>query len=160
MKGQTNSYILNNQLQRQLRNNPTDAELALWRRLRGTQIEGCKFRRQHPFLDYVLDFVCLEKALVVEVDGGQHQDSESDKLRDQRLIAAGFRVLRFWNNDVLLQMDAVAEAIRDALLSPPHPHPGPPLEGEGEQRLSPAASVRAERSMDAIHSRQDQDGQP
>jgi very-short-patch-repair endonuclease len=92
MKGQTNRFILDNHIQRQLRNNPTDAELALWRRLRGAQIEGCKFRRQHPFLDYILDFVCLEKALVMEVDGGQHQGSDSDKLRDQRLIAAGFRL--------------------------------------------------------------------
>ena len=63
-------------------------------------------------------FRLSEKALVVEVDGGQHQGSGSDKVRDQRLISAGFRILRFWNNDVLLQTDAVAEVIRGALLTP------------------------------------------
>ncbi|MCX7178278.1 MAG: endonuclease domain-containing protein [Proteobacteria bacterium] len=110
----------------------TDAEVCLWRRLRGRQIAGCKFRRQHPFMDYVLDFVCLEKRLVVEVDGGQHFECEQDRLRDKYLQAAGFRVLRFWNNQVLQEIDGVVEAIWAVLQdesshplipSPPHPSP-------------------------------------
>jgi very-short-patch-repair endonuclease len=141
VKGQTNHAILDNHIQRELRKNMTDAERAIWRTLRGCQIEGCKFRRQHPFLDYVLDFVCLEKRLVVEVDGGQHLESAKDALRDQRLAEAGFKVLRFWNNEVLGQTGAVLEVIRQELLATestePHPHPNPPLEGEGERHSGP-----------------------
>ena len=115
MKGQTNHFILGASLQRSLRSRVTDAEHRLWQRLRGRQLAGCKFRRQHPFLDYVLDFVCLERALVVEVDGGQHLDNENDRERDSRLSEAGFRVLRFWNNQVLQETDSVVEAIWIAL---------------------------------------------
>ena len=131
MKGQTNRSIIDSHIQRTLRNKMTDAETRLWQRLRGRQMAGCKFRRQHPFLDYVLDFVCLEKQLVVEVDGGQHLDDERDKERDKRLQDAGFRILRFWNNQVLQEIDAVAEVIWKALQreapgstpSPPRPSP-------------------------------------
>ncbi len=97
---------------------------------------GFKFRRQHPFSAYILDFVCLELKLVIEVDGGQHQEqAEQDQLRTERLSKAGFRVLRFWNNEVLLELDAVKEQIWLAVheLSP-HSLPGPPLEGEGEKQ--------------------------
>lgn len=111
MKGQTNRRIIGNSLQKKLRAHMTDAEICLWRHLRGRQIAGFKFRRQHPFLDYVLDFVCLEMRLIVEVDGGQHQDCEQDHVRDQRLQEAGFRVMRFWNNQVLQETDVVVEAI-------------------------------------------------
>jgi very-short-patch-repair endonuclease len=111
MKGQTNSFILKNQLQRKLRRNMTDAEQALWRRLRGCQVRGCKFRRQHPFGDFILDFVCLEAKLIVEVDGGQHNESAQDLARDQELVNAGFRVMRFWNNQVLNEIESVVEAI-------------------------------------------------
>ncbi|MFY9260815.1 MAG: DUF559 domain-containing protein, partial [Gallionella sp.] len=69
MKAQTNSTIIGRQLQRILRCHMTDAEIRLWHRLRNRQLAGCKFRRIHPYLDYVLDFVCLEKSLIVEVDG-------------------------------------------------------------------------------------------
>ncbi|MFN7569967.1 MAG: endonuclease domain-containing protein [Betaproteobacteria bacterium] len=79
---------------RSLRKQPTNAELVLWRRLRAEQL-GAKFRRQHPFLGYVLDFVCLERKLVVELDGGQHLGSKSDEVRDGRLHESGFVVLRF-----------------------------------------------------------------
>jgi len=135
MKGQTNCSLIANALQKTLRIHMTDAENRLWQRLRARQIAGCKFRRQHPFLDYVLDFVCLEKRLVVEVDGGQHQDCAPDHVRDRRLCEAGFRVVRFWNNQVLQETDAVVEAIwavlhdesGDAVLpmtpSPPQPSP-------------------------------------
>jgi len=108
----------------------TDAEKALWRELRGRQILGFKFRRQHPFIDYVLDFVCLEIKLVIEVDGGQHMEqADYDRLRSQQLQTAGFRVLRFWNNEVLQSVEAVMEQIcmavqeRQASPSPPQPSP-------------------------------------
>ena len=135
MKAQTSRTIIGRQLQRTLRNSMTDAETHLWQRLRGRQLAGCKFRRQHPYLDFVLDFVCLEKNVIVEVDGGEHLESERDQLRDRRLREAGFQVLRFWNNQVLTDTDAVVEAIWMALQNAatvPHPHPGPPLEGEGD----------------------------
>jgi very-short-patch-repair endonuclease len=137
MKGQTNDLIIGNSLQRKLRTHMSDAENCLWRHLRGRQIAGFKFRRQHPFLDYVLDFVCLETRLIVEVDGGQHQDCEQDQVRDRRLNEAGFRVRRFWNNQVLQETDVVVEAIWTALngasvdvasLTTPSQ---PPLEGGG-----------------------------
>ena len=115
MKGQTNTFILGNQLQRTLRHKLTDAERVLWERLRSCQLEGHKFRRQHPFGDYILDFVCLEARLVIEVDGGQHNESERDLMRDQAIENAGFRVMRFWNNQVLNEIDAVVETIWLAL---------------------------------------------
>ncbi|MGB7649809.1 MAG: endonuclease domain-containing protein [Gallionella sp.] len=111
MKAQTNRAIIGGQLPRKLRNHMTDAELRLWQRLRSRQLAGCKFRRQHPYMDFVLDFVCLEKCLIVEVDGGQHLDNERDQERDRRLQEAGFQVLRFWNNQVLQETDAVVEVI-------------------------------------------------
>ncbi len=98
MRGQTSRFILNHRVQQMLRSHPTDAERRLWQRLRSGQVAGYKFRRQHPYENFVLDFVCLEKKLVVEVDGGQHLDSTKDVGRDRLLERAGFRVLRFWND--------------------------------------------------------------
>ena len=111
----------------------TDAEKALWRVLRSRQGSGLKFRRQHPFGDYVLDFVCLENKLIIEVDGGQHGErAKEDETRTQNLLTAGFRVLRFWNNEVLQEIEAVKERIWRAVEEEePHPLSGPPLEGEG-----------------------------
>ncbi|MBL8450692.1 MAG: endonuclease domain-containing protein [Dechloromonas sp.] len=116
------------EFRRDLRKNPTDAERCLWQRLRSGQLAGFRFRRQHPFDGYVLDFVCLERRLVVEVDGGQHLECERDRLRDARLRSAGFRILRYWNNQVLEETDAVVEAIWRVLTdvadpSPPQPSP-------------------------------------
>ncbi len=112
MKGQTNQNILGNHLQRKLRNEMTDAERALWKALQGRQMAGYKFRRQHPFENYILDFVCLEKMLVIEVDGSQHVEQAAyDEERTRQLTRAGFRVVRFWNNEVLTQIDAVKERI-------------------------------------------------
>jgi very-short-patch-repair endonuclease len=113
----------------------TDAEQALWRMLRGRQIADLKFRRQHPFGDYILDFVCLEIKLVIEVDGGQHSEqTDYDEVRTHRLQKAGFHVLRFWNNEVLREIEAVKEkmwiTVQEHQLQP-HPHPNLPLEGEG-----------------------------
>ena len=134
MKGQTNHNILGAHLQRELRNAPTDAERMLWRHLKGRQIENCKFRRQHPYGDYILDFACLERSVVVELDGSQHFDAaEYDAERTQFLEHAGFAVLRFWNNEVLSELEGVLETIRRELVArdlTPSP-PNPPLEGEG-----------------------------
>ena len=106
--GQTNKKILSNRLQRALRKSMTEAERTLWHILRNRQISNLKFRRQHPFGDYILDFVCLESKLVIEVDGGQHAEhAEYDEFRTQRLQTAGFRILRFWNNEVLQNIEAV-----------------------------------------------------
>jgi very-short-patch-repair endonuclease len=131
--GQTNTAAKANA--KPLRRSLTDAERKLWRRLRGASL-GAKFRRQHPYLNYVLDFVCLERKLVVELDRSQHLDSVSDVERDRVLAAAGFRVLRFWSNQVFEEIDAVTEQIFAA--ANPIPTPAPPLVGEGksEGRLS------------------------
>jgi very-short-patch-repair endonuclease len=126
MKGQTKRSIEGREFRRDLRRNATDAERCLWQRLRACQVAGVKFRRQHAFEAYVLDFVSLERRLIVEVDGSQHQESEHDRLRDQRLRSAGFRVLRFWNNQVLEEMDAVIEVIWHALVTDTTPSPSQP----------------------------------
>ena len=102
----------------------TDAEKALWKVLRCRQVSGLKFRRQHPFGDYILDFVCLEKKLVIEVDGGQHGErTKHDEIRRQNLLTAGFRVLRFWNNEVLQEIEAVKERIWRAVQEQQAPSP-------------------------------------
>ncbi|MEJ2574665.1 MAG: endonuclease domain-containing protein [Gammaproteobacteria bacterium] len=126
MKGQTNKHILGNKLQRGLRHNMTDAEQRLWRHLRNAQMHGLKFRRQHPFGDYILDFVCLEARLIIEVDGGQHAGQEKgDDRRTAVLEKAGFRVLRFWNHEVMQDLDAVKEAIWLELRTPSPSRPPP-----------------------------------
>jgi very-short-patch-repair endonuclease len=105
---------------RQLRKSMTDAELALWARLRRRQVHGHKFRRQHPLGGYIVDFVCLDEKLVVEVDGGQHDEQREEDARRTRCIEQkGFRVMRFWNHQVLGELDAVTEAIAEALSPPP-----------------------------------------
>ena len=122
MHGQTNDFT--KPAAKDLRKSMTDAERKLWQRLRGAQL-GVKFRRQHPFENYVLDFVCIERRLVIEVDGSQHMDEqEYDVKRTARLRQAGFTVLRIWNNEVLNETDAVVQAIWDVLNpSPPQPSP-------------------------------------
>ena len=104
----------------------TDAERRLWRCLRRKQMGHFKFRRQHPFGDFILDFVCFEARLVIEVDGGQlsvsrHHDDE----RSRWLAQYGFRVLRFWNDDVLRNTEAVKESIWQVLQTPPPSQPSP-----------------------------------
>ena len=100
---------------RELRSNQTDAEKKLWWHLRNRQIAGCKFVRQEPIGSYICDFVCREQRLVIEVDGGQHADSAKDKVRDAWLISHNYRVMRFWNNDVLSNIDGVLTVINDAV---------------------------------------------
>ena len=101
---------------RDLRRNLTDAERALWRHLRQRQVAGLKFRRQHPIGHYILDFVCLEARLVIELDGGQHADRQGeDHERTAWLEARGYRVLRFWNTDVLGNPEGLLELILRAV---------------------------------------------
>jgi very-short-patch-repair endonuclease len=126
MKGQTSKQIFGKKLQRVLRANMTDAEQELWRHLRRRQLGGFKFRRQHPFGNYILDFVCLETKLVIEVDGGQHvANREMDAQRTADLEKAGFHVLRFWNHEVLQDLEAVKGAIWHALHTPSPSRPPP-----------------------------------
>ncbi len=119
-----------------LRNNPTDVERLLWNRLKSSQVEGVKFRRQQIIEDYIVDFVSFKKKIVIELDGGQHAEaSEKDKVRDNCLALNGYKVLRFWNNEVVENMDDVLEIIRVACLngcheSSPTPSPLPSREGE------------------------------
>lgn len=100
---------------RTLRVNQTDAERILWRHLRNRQLLGWKFRRQRPTGSYVADFVCLEAKLIIEVDGSQHMDNRDDVIRTTDLKSRGYRVMRFWNNEVLEQIDAVLSAICEEL---------------------------------------------
>ena len=109
------SHIRNTDKSRQLRANSTDAETKLWNALRNRQIAGFKFVRQQQIGRYICDFVCRDKMLVVEADGGQHLESKSDEVRDQYLREQGYRVLRFWNNDVLSNIEGVAMVIETAL---------------------------------------------
>lgn len=89
-------------------------------------MEGVKFRRQHPFGDYILDFVSIERMLVIELDGGQHTEQrDADARRTAFLEASGLRVLRFWNHEVMGEMEAVKEAIWQALRAPSPPQPSP-----------------------------------
>ena len=94
-----------------MRREPTDAEAAMWRLLRHRQLAHLKFRRQVPFRNYILDFACFDKRLVIEIDGSQHEASLRDTKRDQALATEGFRTLRYWNNDVLQKPSSVLEDI-------------------------------------------------
>ena len=98
----------------------TDAERKLWSALRNRQLDDAKFRRQQPIGPFIADFVCQEHRLIVEADGGQHSTSASDDRRTAFLESKGYRVLRFWNHDILGNIEGVASMIR-ASLSPPHP---------------------------------------
>ncbi|TKS53784.1 endonuclease domain-containing protein [Luteimonas yindakuii] len=132
MQGQTNPTIIRGKLPRALRNRPTDAEHRLWQYLRGRQLAGCKFRRQHPFGDYIVDFACLDRRVVVELDGGQHAERQAyDLARTLFLEKAGFRVLRFWNHDVFDNPSGIIEVIMRTLHKATPSPPNPPLEGEG-----------------------------
>jgi very-short-patch-repair endonuclease len=113
-----------------LRNSPTDAERALWKSLRGDLLNGLRFRRQFPIGIYIVDFVCFETRLIVEVDGGQHADSPHDARRDAWLKFQGFQLLRFWNNEVLQNMEGVMQVIAETTNSREQVLP-PPLDGEG-----------------------------
>jgi N-methylhydantoinase B len=118
---------------RELRGNMTDAEQVLWRELRNYGL-GWRFRRQFPIPPYIVDFACLDARLIVEADGGQHARPGDHDLRDRELHQRGWRVLRFWNNEILANRQGVLRTIAEELGPPrvqaPHPNP-PPLAGEG-----------------------------
>ncbi|SIO10736.1 Very-short-patch-repair endonuclease [Bradyrhizobium erythrophlei] len=103
---------------KRMRREPTDAEAAMWRLLRDRRLSLFKFRRQVPFQDFILDFVCFEKHLIIEIDGSQHAASVRDLARETILMAEGFRIARYWNNDVLQQPSAVLEDILAKLTKP------------------------------------------
>jgi very-short-patch-repair endonuclease len=117
---------------RRLRRDQTDAERTLWFRLRDRRLNGMKFRRQMPLKSYVVDFCCESARLVVELDGGQHAIRiDEDAKRTADLESFGYVVLRFWNNDVLNNIDGVLEIIvATASQEPPHPSPLPAGERE------------------------------
>jgi very-short-patch-repair endonuclease len=114
---------------KRLRKDSTDAERRLWSKLRAKQLEGIKFRRQEPFRNYILDFVCYEKKLVIELDGSQHAENKDyDNSRDAILAGERFTVLRFWDHEVLSNLDGVLEVIRQHCLTLP---PTPSHQGRG-----------------------------
>jgi very-short-patch-repair endonuclease len=134
---------------RGLRHSMTDAEHALWRILRNRQFVETKFRRQVPVGPYIADFLCFEARLIVEADGGQHAESRHDAVRDAWFAAQGFRVLRFWNNDILQNPEGVAIAIatvlseKGPLTRPLRGHPLP----QGERVSAPAGVEVASKAM-------------
>jgi very-short-patch-repair endonuclease len=96
---------------KRMRHKGTHAEIAMWQLLRDRRLSQFKFRRQVPFRAFILDFVCFDRRLVIEIDGSQHFSSEQDKIRERLLATGGFRVLRYWNNDVLQRRSSVLEDI-------------------------------------------------
>ncbi|MSP47154.1 MAG: DUF559 domain-containing protein [Xanthobacteraceae bacterium] len=122
---------------RKLRAASTNAELHLWSKLRSRSLDGHKFVRQEPIGPFVVDFVCREIRLVIEVDGGQHATDPRDPPREQWLTDHGYQVIRFWNNDVLGNMDGVLQTILSALAAQLPPHPARdarrPLPASGER---------------------------
>lgn len=111
-----------------LRTGSTDTEKMLWSHIRAKRLDGLKFRRQHPIGKYIVDFVCLEKMLVIELDGGQHADpgeKEYDSERDNWLKKEGYFVLRFWDNEVLMNTEDVLTVIREHCLGHPPLNPLP-----------------------------------
>lgn len=116
---------------KELRRSMTDAERILWQRLKAKQLNGLKFRRQEQIGRFIVDFICFERGVVVEADGGQHAlEREKDEERTQWLNSQGFTVLRFWNNDILTNTDGVMEAILSACMEVPSPRPSP-TDGRG-----------------------------
>ncbi len=113
------------QFARKLRKEQTDAERRLWWNLRNRQLDGWKFRRQFPIGDYIVDFVCIDAKLIIELDGGQHSEQgDYDEQRTRKLEKDGFVVLRFWNNDVLTNSEGVIEEIL-RMLHPTDTSPSP-----------------------------------
>ena len=118
----------------------TDAERLLWSHLRNRELGGFKFRRQHPVGPFIVDFICVDKNVVIEVDGGQHDENkELDIQRSAYLNNMGYKVFRFWNNEVMQETEAVLEAIfgilTNDLQNSPSPQPSPPW-GRGSNTAS------------------------
>ena len=131
---------------RGLRHRLTDAERVLWHALRNRALAGHKFRRQHPIGPFIADFACPASRLIIELDGGQHADrGKQDDTRTRSLASQGYRVLRFWNNEVLNNVMGVLETIQAELANAPHPHPLPAGEREG-----PAAKRRESEGLSSL----------
>ena len=123
-----------------LREQSTNAERLLWQQLRSKQLDGYKFWRQEPIGPYIVDFVNYEKRIVIELDGGQHAiDKDNDQIRDTWLTVEGFKVLRFWNNEIFENMESVVEIIRKELLSP---SPNPSHQGRGDRGNQPGEDIQ------------------
>lgn len=123
----------------------TDAERKLWASLRAHKLDGVQFRRQQPIGPYITDFYCAKARLIIEVDGGQHAHQENvqrDEKRTKWLEERGFKVLRFWNNDVISNLEGVLTIIRGAIRETPPPQPSP-SRGEGAQAASSETSDHA-----------------
>ena len=134
---------------RHLRAESTPAERKLWQILRRKQLYGWHFRRQHPIPPYFADFACLAARLVIEADGSQHDPEGRDRARDARIDASGWRILRFWNNEILQNPDGVYQAILDALGAPsPASSPLPTLPRFAEEGESPAVSSATQHQHD------------
>ncbi|MBH1961498.1 MAG: endonuclease domain-containing protein [Rhodocyclales bacterium] len=118
-----------------LRHHMTESETRLWQHLRAHRLNGEKFRRQQPMGFYVVDFVHFGARLIVEADGGQHNDAPRDESRDAWLRAQGFKVLRFWNNEIMNNLEGVLETIMAAVALPPLPQPLS-RKGRGEKLIS------------------------
>ena len=113
-------------LARSLRRQMTDAESILWYHLRDRRLGGFKFRRQLVIGPYIVDFACIEAMLIIEADGGHHgEQRDSDRVRTQYLESFGYRVLRFWNDQILKETPAVLECIHGNWIATPHPNPSP-----------------------------------
>ncbi|MEC8713864.1 MAG: DUF559 domain-containing protein [Pseudomonadota bacterium] len=125
-------------LAKRMRREPTEAEARLWSILRAGRMDGAKFKRQEQIGDYIVDFVCFAERLIVEADGSQHVENGADQVRDAWLKSQDFRILRFWNDDILRDTDAVGEAIH-AALRPPLPNPLP--QGESAYEHCPTRGV-------------------
>ncbi len=109
-----------------LRKRSTNEERFLWRHLKSKQLEGLKFRRQQPIGNFIVDFACFEKRIIIELDGGQHTnitEEKKDNFRDKWLKEQGFKVLRFWNNDVFKNINGILEVIIENCFKPPSPNP-------------------------------------
>lgn len=115
---------------KQMRSEPTPAEHRLWQILRAKRLAGYKFKRQLPIDHYIVDFVCPRRRLIVEADGGDHAENANDVRRDAYLTTQGFRILRFWNNDIFENEEGVLMSILNAL-ERPLSLPPPPRRGEG-----------------------------
>jgi very-short-patch-repair endonuclease len=140
----------NSDFARRLRRSQTDAERVLWFRLRDRRLAGLKFKRQVPVDRYVVDFLCSEGKLIIEIDGGQHdQQRERDSIRTATLEAMGYLVLRFWNNEVMQNSEGVLQDILSTVsrsrFDPPHPNPLPSGERERTAHGAPP-SAKAPRS--------------
>jgi len=127
----------NRQRAKNLRQTQTEAEMFVWSELRGRRFSGYKFRRQVPVGNFIVDFLCLDRRVIVELDGGQHNEASTrvyDRQRDGWLRAEGFDVLRFWNSDVFLEWEAIAERIWQTLQNRPSKRKRSAIEGRGGKR--------------------------